>query len=116
MVGDVAIVRTWTFDIFAIQTVNPGVQWWIQGTGPATPLFLDQTEARKVEKKILLETCSPLSQGLDDRPQPPPPPLSEGLDPPLVFFNFRRLDFSCSLGSVLREEGGVWALFLNGGW
>ena len=33
------------------------------------PLFLDQTEARRAEKKI--ETPTPLSQGLDDRPLPP---------------------------------------------
>ena len=47
--------------------------------GPrASPLFLDQTEAWKVEKKILRKP--PLSQGLDDAP---PPLLSEGLNPPL---------------------------------
>ena len=39
-------------------------------------LFLDQTEARKAEKKFW--TPLSLSQGLDDRPT-----LSEGLDPPL---------------------------------
>ena len=33
-------------------------------------------------RKIFFETGSPLSQGLDDRP-PPPPLLSEGLDPPM---------------------------------
>ena len=48
------------------------------GPGPARlPLFLDQTEARKAEKKFL-ETPLPLSQGLDDRLT-----LSEGLHPPL---------------------------------
>ena len=36
---------------------------------PPFPLFLDQTEARRAEKKI--ETPTPLSQGLDDRPLPP---------------------------------------------
>ena len=41
------------------------------GSGPS-PLFLDQTQARKAEKKI--ETA-PV----------PHPPLSEGLDPPLVY-------------------------------
>ena len=60
------------------------------------PLFLDQTETRRAEKKVL-ETAPPtLSQGLDNRPPPPPPPylrvwitppppppLSEGLEPPL---------------------------------
>ena len=64
-------------------------QWRILGRGlpPPRPLFLDQTETQKAEKKFL-------------RPPPPPPcplylrvwmstalPLpsfSEGLDPPLV--------------------------------
>ena len=50
------------------------------GEGLRGPLFLDQTEARRVEKNFF-ETAAPLSQGLDDRP--PPLPLSEGLDPPL---------------------------------
>lgn len=44
---------------------------------PLLPLFLDQTKARRAEKT----TPTPLSQGLDDRPAPPP--LSENLDPPL---------------------------------
>ena len=67
------------------------MQWQIQGRGgaggPAPPLLLDQTEARRAEK-IVLETGTPLpppllpfplSLGLDDRA----PPLSEGLDSPL---------------------------------
>ena len=41
--------------------------------GPTTPLLLDQTEARRAEKKIL-ETGPPLSQDLDDPPPPLPPP------------------------------------------
>ena len=28
-----------------------------------------------------------LSEGLDDRPPPLPPPLSEGLDPPLLYIS-----------------------------
>ena len=48
------------------------------GEGPS-PLFLDQTEARRAEKK-LFGRPPPLSQGLDDLP----PPLSEGLDPTLA--------------------------------
>ena len=39
-----------------------------------TLLFVDQTEARRAEKR-----APTLSQGLDDSPRP----LSEGLDPPL---------------------------------
>ena len=58
------------------------------GGGPPLPLFLDQTEAVRIEKKIFLETApSLLSQVLDDRPKtspsPPPPPLSECLHPPM---------------------------------
>ena len=55
------------------------MQWLIQ---EEDPLFLDQTEDRRV-KKILFEMHHPLSQGLDDRPTP----LSEGLDLPLGSFN-----------------------------
>ena len=46
------------------------------------PLFLDQTEARRAQKKSL-ETAPPLSQGLDDCP----PYLSDGLNPPLSWPN-----------------------------
>ena len=57
-------------------------QWQIKGRGPGPPLFLDQTDAQRVEIKCFLRPGPLLSQGLDDRP-PPPTPLSEGLDPPL---------------------------------
>ena len=59
-------------------------QWRIKGRGPGSsppPLFLDQTEARRAEKKIF-ETGLPLYLGVW-KTAPPPPPLSEGLDPPL---------------------------------
>ena len=56
-------------------------QWRIEGKGPEggggleAPLFLDQTEARRAEKKL----------GDDRRHSPPPPsPLSLGLDPALL--------------------------------
>ena len=53
----------------AFPVANPGRG--SRGARLPPPLFLDQTEA--------------LSQGLDDRTTPsPPPPLSEGLDPPLL--------------------------------
>ena len=48
------------------------------GGGPPSPLFLDQTEAWKAEKKIWgnrLPSSSNLSKGLDDRPPPPPLPF-----------------------------------------
>ena len=46
--------------------------------GPGPPLFLDQTETRSA-KKIISGDGLPLYQDLDDCP----PPVSEGLDPPL---------------------------------
>ena len=57
------LVRCYSRDNFAV--ADPG--------GGATPLILDQTEARKAEKKFFCDRASPLSQGLDDRPSPPPP-------------------------------------------
>ena len=39
--------------------------------GEGSPLFLDQTEARRAEKNILETRPSPLSKGLDDHPPPP---------------------------------------------
>ena len=56
-------------------------QWRIQGRGPGSPLFSDQTEARRADKIFLGDRPPPLSKGLDDRP---PPPLSQGLDPALL--------------------------------
>ena len=64
------------------------LQWRIQGRG-LVPLFLDQTEARRAEKSFFGDRAPLVSLGLDDRP----PPLSEGLDPPLY----------CA-GSVQEEE------------
>ena len=49
-----------------------------EGPGGPAPLFLDQAEAQG-PKKNFLRAGPLLSRGLDD----PPPPLSEGLDPPL---------------------------------
>ena len=43
------------------------------GTWPPPPLFLDQAEARRVEKIFWGDRPPSLSEGLDD-PQPPPPP------------------------------------------
>ena len=54
-------------------------QWQIKGRGPGPPLFLDQTDAQRVEKKCFLRPGPLLSQGLDDCPLT----LSEGLDPTL---------------------------------
>ena len=46
------------------------------GLPPPAPLFLDETEVRRAEKKFL-RTASPQSP-----PPPRPSPLSEGLEPP----------------------------------
>ena len=46
--------------------------------GAGSPLFLDQTEARRAEKSFLRPPPPPLSQGLYDRT---PLHLSEDLDP-----------------------------------
>ena len=48
--------------------------------GPLLPLFLDQTEARKAEKKILETELPPFIRVW----MTGPPVLSEGLDPPLT--------------------------------
>ena len=51
--------------------------------GPPFPLFLDQNEARRAEKKIFWGRPPPLTSGSGWPAPPPPPPLSDGLDPPL---------------------------------
>ena len=60
------------------------MHWWIQGRGPGgpppPPIFSDQTESQRAEKKFFLRPGSPLIWGS----WWPGPPLSEGLDPPLV--------------------------------
>ena len=57
------------------------LQWQIQGRGPGglPPLFLDQTEVQRAEKKFG-ETSPPF---LRVWMTPPPPTLSQGLDPAL---------------------------------
>ena len=52
-------------------------QWQVQGRGWGgwqPPLFLDQTEAQRAKKNFFLRPGPPLSQCLDDRHTPPPPP------------------------------------------
>ena len=41
--------------------------------GEGAPLFLDQNEARRAEKKFFWGQATPLSHGLDDRSHSPPP-------------------------------------------
>ena len=69
-------------------------QWWIQGRGPGgpppPPLFLDHTEVRRAEMFFLaggqnfffFETA-PHPRHISRSGWPLPPPLSEGLNPPL---------------------------------
>ena len=81
-----------------------------EGPGePSPPLFLDQTEAQRVEKKFFETGPPPLSHGLDDRP-PPLLPLSVGLDPPLVIFKVKTMlcstwttSFACGCCNSLRS-------------
>ena len=71
-----AVVETWP--LVEVRLQNPG-----EGPGgPGPPLFLDQNEARRTEKMFFEAGPAPFSEGLDDRPTPPPA-LSEGLDLPL---------------------------------
>ena len=50
------------------------LQWRIQGRGQGgpSPLFLDQTEARRSEKKTFGDRPSPPYLRLDDQGPPPP--------------------------------------------
>ena len=85
----------------------------IQGRGPGgpplSPLFLDQTEA---EKSFFWDWASPLSQGLGDYP-PPPPHLSERLDPPLsVTSSTRYSELAGSYGIQFKIWKEVFLSFL----
>lgn len=52
---------------------------------PGPPLILHQTKARRAEK-VFSETDPPFLRVWMTEPSPPPPrPLSEGLDPRLIF-------------------------------
>ena len=75
-------VVTWA-DLFLVLSFDL-IQRRIQGRAFPPPLFFDQNDDRRVEKKFLETAPHPhLSQGLDDRPPPIPSPLSDGLDQPL---------------------------------
>ena len=68
------------------------LQWRIQGRGPGGPphLFQIQTEARRAEKNFL-ETAPP--PFLRVWMTGPPPPLSQRLDPALIWSQARRWPF-----------------------
>ena len=72
------------------------------GGGRLPPLLLDQTEARRAEK-VFFKTAPPaLSQGLGDRPHPPPP-LSEALDPSLSTQAIEAWKVKCMTFQVLLD-------------
>ena len=69
--------RSWLFFKRAFQLPNSGgSRGEPRGARAPSPLFLDQTEARRTEKIFLGDLAPHLSKGLDDRG----PPLSQGLD------------------------------------
>ena len=70
-----ALESLFTFNLLIFRTK----QWRIQGRRSGSPLFLDQTEAWRGEKKKKLETPPPYL-----RVWMTPTPLSQGLDPALL--------------------------------
>ena len=86
--------------------ISGGARGEAGGTG--SPLFWDQTGARRAEKSLLRPPGPPLSRGLYDRA---PLHLSEVLDPPLEIitqFSYLRIEttfthWNCFLSSVVRE-------------
>ena len=73
-----------------------------QGEPPPAPIFLDLNEARRAQN-IFFETGPlPLISGSG---WPPPPPLSEGLDPALTLsLNFLQLIFFKKMLGVADSE------------
>ena len=53
--------------------------------GAAFPLIIRPNWGPRGQKKFFWDLRPPFSQGVDDR-RPPPPPLSEGLDTPLIIY------------------------------
>ena len=81
--GTHAIDKWYPFHIPSLELCI-SLQWRIQGRGPGgpgPPLFFDQNEARRTEKNFFGDRA-PLISGCG---WPVPPPLSEGLDPPLLW-------------------------------
>ena len=74
-----------------------------QGRGPGgcpPSSVFDQNEARRAQK-IFLETAPPpLSQGLDDRPQPPPPYLKVWIR---TFRSLFRATDTCDIFSFYKD-------------
>ena len=74
------------------------IQRQIQGKGPGgleSLLFFDQTKAQGARKNFFLRpppllSSIPLSQDLDDRAHP----LSEGLDPPVIYVSELRREIT----------------------
>ena len=68
--------RTGGIKIAKVEVADPG-------KGPWGTLYFSTKMRPEELRKNFLETPLPLSQGLDDSPVPPPPPIFEGLDLPL---------------------------------
>ena len=87
------------------------IQRRIQGKGPGglgSPLFLDQTEVRRARKKYFLRPPPPtktfppplLFQDLDDRVHP----LSESLDPPVIYVRELRREIAAVTQLARKSE------------
>ena len=101
--ADVKVLRKWTQKKYSFQWRI----YWRGPKGPGPPLFLDQTEAPRAEKKFFWDRASPVSQGLDDRA----PALSECLDSPLhlridldLICSFLNLIIDCYLYHLLHRH------------
>ena len=76
----------WTALLVRGCMVNPWVLFSDRFKGPGHPLFLAQTETRRAEKNFFEDRLPPphyLTVWMTWTP--PPPPLSQGLDPALLF-------------------------------
>ena len=76
----------WKF-LYKVPVADPG-----EGPGhgePSASYFWTKLRPKGL-KEISFKTGSPLSQGLDD--PPPPPQLSEGLDPPLSTYIYMHMN------------------------
>ena len=101
--ADVKVLRKWTQKKYSFQWRI----YWRGPKGPGPPLFLDQTEAPRAEKKFFWDRASAFSQGLDDRA----PALSECLDSPLhlrieldLIYSLFNLIIDCYLYHLLHRH------------
>ena len=94
------------------------VQSRIQGRGPGgpgLPLFLDQNEAPRTEKKLFWGRPPTPYLRVWMTPPPPPPPLSGGLNPPLRYWHGVEIT-EVRNWQDCREKGqwcGIWTPLLD---